>query len=66
MYHNSSQEISSVDFVKCVELLRKYEQVGMIYVMKSFTTHSSRLISLGREKKEEDEMGRACCTQGET
>jgi hypothetical protein len=61
------QKIRSVDFVTCVELLRKYEKVGSNYVMKSFTTHSSsfRLISVGRQIKEA-EMGRACCTQGES
>ena len=65
MYHNSLQEIRSVDFVTCADLLRKYEQVGTNYLMKSFTTCSSRVISVGRQIREA-EMGRTCCTQGET
>ena len=44
--NNSLQEIRSVDFVTCAELLRKDEQVETNYVMKSFTTHSSSLISV--------------------
>ena len=48
--NNSLQEIRSVHFVTCEELLRKDEQVGTNYQVKSFTTNSSRLISVKKSK----------------